>query len=172
MVMLSTRTIEATRTGAATATSSYTVTPTYLQMVSQGVAQHLGAKTKTILDKLYARYDLDFPTEVEVARRYRAVMDEIDESFGQFLKGSAFSREMHFWTLFMYSYEYMFGRKKFDVRPTAKALTDRKKRQIQAIGRRIQAGDVPAGFDKAASGAATDLDKRKTRYNYVVELLG
>jgi len=40
MVMLSTRTIEATRTGAATATSSYTVTPTYLQMVSQGVAQH------------------------------------------------------------------------------------------------------------------------------------
>ena len=43
MVMLSTRTIEATRTDAATSTSSYSMTPTYLHMVSHGVAQHLAA---------------------------------------------------------------------------------------------------------------------------------
>jgi hypothetical protein len=60
----------------------------------------LHGRTQEALDKVYGEYEEEFGQGIEVARRFRLVMDKIDETFGRHIHSSAFSRKALFHTLF------------------------------------------------------------------------
>jgi hypothetical protein len=82
------------------------------------------AKNQPALNKVYEKWEDEFPQGPEVARRFRMVMDKIDETFGRHIRSSAFSRKTLFHTLFTFYYDLLFGIKSPLVRTHPNDLPD------------------------------------------------
>jgi len=133
--------------------------------------QGLTGKSQRALDKFYERYDERLPGAGEIARRFRNVMDSIDEVYGDhLLRRSSFSRQMHFFTLFVYVYDRMFGLKADFQRRKAKPLPRHLPARVSEVDRRFREGDLPTEVLEAVSGAATDLGRRRTRLNFLASI--
>lgn len=131
------------------------------------IIKGLSGKSQRVLDRHYEIYDASFPDGPEIARRLQAVMDSIDALYGGELAKSSFTRQMHFFTLFVYLYDRMFGLKtSLDKRPS-RALRPGLAERLAEVDRRFRTGKLPSAVLEAVSGAATDLGHRKTRLAFV-----
>jgi len=131
------------------------------------IMQGLTAKNQRILDAYYNRYDGQFKDLREVERRFRVVMDSIEELYGTEISKSAFSRVMHFFTLFAFVYDRLFELGSGLKRTPPKPLPQRLRSRLDDASRRFLDRDLPPTVLEAVSGAATDLSKRKTRLDFV-----
>ncbi|HEX5284745.1 MAG TPA: DUF262 domain-containing protein [Bryocella sp.] len=64
---------------------------------------------KESIDDFYEKYDENFPKAQDYAKKFRAVMTEIDECLGTDLSQTAFRRPPLFYTLFCVIYHHRFG---------------------------------------------------------------
>lgn len=64
---------------------------------------------KGSIDDFYERYDESFPDNEKVADRFRRIIDEINNSCGEFLETSEFRRPPLFYSLFGAVHHRMFG---------------------------------------------------------------
>lgn len=69
---------------------------------------------KNSIDRFYSEFDDSFPERESVARRFRAVIDEIGETMGDSLKETAFRRVPLFYSLFGAVYHDRWGLPRFD----------------------------------------------------------
>jgi uncharacterized protein with ParB-like and HNH nuclease domain len=60
------------------------------------ILEGLHGKSQGALDRIYAKYEEDFPQATVLARRFRMVMDKIEETLGPQIQFSAFSRKTFF----------------------------------------------------------------------------
>jgi hypothetical protein len=127
----------------------------------------LAAKNQRVLNQFYARYDDKFLESREIARRFRQVMDSVDELYGLSMARSSFSRVMHFFTLFVYLYDRLFGLGSRLSRIPPKPLPGGLKSRLREADRRFRESDLPVEVLQAVTGAATDLSKRKTRLDFL-----
>jgi len=132
--------------------------------------QGLTGKSQRILDRFYEKYDEKFPGAGEVARRFRYVMDAIEELYGNHMARSSFSRQMHFFTFFIYVYDRTFGLKTDFQRRRPGTLPRGLSSRLNEVDRRFRESDLPTEVLEAVSGAATDLGRRKTRLNFLASI--
>jgi hypothetical protein len=132
--------------------------------------QGLTGKSQRVLDRFYQQYDTKFPGAAEITRRFRRVMDAIDDLYGDRMRRSSFSRVMHFFTLFVYLYDRLYVLKSDLHRREPRSLPRGLGSRLGEVDRRFREGDLPADVLEAVSGAATDLGRRKTRLKFLASI--
>jgi hypothetical protein len=128
-------------------------------------------KSQKALDKLYAKYETDFPYESEVMRRFHLVMDRVDETIGGYLHTSAFSRKALFETLFTFFYDLLFGLKTALKKTKAYPLPSALVKAIKDASDRIQHEDLPDSLTRVLRGATTNKQSRLVRLKFLQESL-
>jgi hypothetical protein len=131
------------------------------------IMEGLTGKTQRRLDKIYERYEEDFPKQEIVAERFRAVMDAIDRVMGPKMAESAFRSEVNFFTLFVFLYDLMYGVGSDLRRAKANEIAGKVAGCLLTISAKIQRGDVPAEVLDAIQRASADLGRRRRRLDYV-----
>jgi hypothetical protein len=127
----------------------------------------LTGKTQKKLDKFYARYDEKFPRRTELARRFRRVMDEIDNVLGQRITSTVFSSEVYFFTLFTYLYDKMFGLGSDLTKREPRRLPRGLRENLLTVSQNFRTQNVPLAVLDAVQRASADLGRRRTRLDYI-----
>jgi len=127
----------------------------------------LRGKTQRALNALYKDKDPAFPEEHEVRRRFRAVMDAIDDTIGRQLPGLEFSNLTLFFDLFACFYDLMFGLGSGLERVTSRKLPAGLGQSLARVSGRIAARDVPEEIGTALRGRTTHLQSRQARLNFL-----
>ena len=130
----------------------------------------LSGKLQSAIDREYDHHDTQFQAGREVARRFRGVMDAIEDVYGSSFGNSSFRRVMHFFRLFAYLYDHMYGLgsslQRTKPRPLRRTLPER----LRKVDRRFAGERLPRDVLEAVSGAATDIGRRETRLKFMASI--
>jgi hypothetical protein len=125
------------------------------------------AKNQPALNKVYRDGEEDFPQGPEVARRFRIVMDKIDETFGRHIRSSAFSRKTLFHTLFTFYYDLLFGIESPLFRKHHSDLPDDIASIVQEKSDQILHGILDEELAKVLRGATSHASSRRLRLEFM-----
>jgi hypothetical protein len=128
-------------------------------------------KNQKQITRVYRQYEKRFPARVETVRRFRAVMDTIDNQLSQQLRGLVFRRKPLFHTLFTFYYDLAFGLNSplHQVRP--KAVPRAAAEAVRAASMRISSDQIPDDLAKVLRGATNHLPARRTRLRFLNDTL-
>jgi hypothetical protein len=128
-------------------------------------------KSQAAMNKFYARYDGDLADAPELARRFRRVMDLVEEMFGPALGTTAYSSQIHFFTLFVFLYDRLYGLGAALEKTRAKTLPPTVKKRLEVASRRFKDWDLPEEVIDAVARAATDIGRRRTRLRFIAAVV-
>lgn len=128
----------------------------------------LTAKSQATIKAAYQKYDDELPNRVELEKRYRAVMDEIDTKLGTFVPNSVYHRIGLFYPLFAAFYDKMFTlksdlSKKVKANPVSKSWVD----SLKSKAKKISEGTAPEDIQVILKGSTNALASRKALYDYL-----
>jgi hypothetical protein len=129
------------------------------------------AKSKARLDRLYRDYDEEFPQSDMVAHQFSSVMEAIDTHYGDLIRRSVYSREVHFFTLFMYTYDALFDLSSETFRRRPRSLPRGYRVGLTEASRRFKELEVPQKVLDAVARASADFGRRRTRFQYLREVV-
>ena len=129
----------------------------------------LSGKTQTSISNMYRDKDAECPECGEIERRFRTVMDSIDNYFGQELRYSPFSKKTLFYSLFAFFYHIQFGLKSTLDKKQPKSISTDIISKMKLTGKRLENGTAPEPILTAATRRTTNIDSRKTLFNYLVK---
>lgn len=130
-------------------------------------------KSQRSLNALYKQFEDTFPGKSEVARRFRAVMDSIDDLLGNELRTLVFSRQPLFYTLFALIYDEAFGLKSgFERKLKAKRIPHAWREKLLSISNCISSGNIPKAESDAFDKATADTGRRRRRLAFVRKEIG
>ena len=132
----------------------------------------LTGKSQPKLNKFYEKYDDKLPRRVEIAHRFRRVMDQIDAEFGARLPQTVFTSEVYFFSLFTYFYDTMYGLGSDLAKREPKALPKTLEASLQKVSRDFRTENVPLAVLDAVQRASSDLGRRRTRLAYLRKVCG
>jgi hypothetical protein len=131
-----------------------------------------GGKSQAVINSAYEKYDDDFPFADVVARRFRRVMDAIDEAFGNEIAGTPLSTENWFIPLYFVFYRMLWPTAAIENNVAPKRVSSNVTRPLAAAAETLrQASELPQEVQDASRGAATDTARRTVRLNYLAGLL-
>lgn len=125
------------------------------------------SKSQPALNKLYLKYEEGFPHGVEATRRFRTVMDKIDESLGSELNTLAFSRKVLFETLFTFYYDLLFGLDGPLRKAKANPLPTRATKAVKDTSDLIQHGELDDDVAKVLRGGTGNKESRTLRLAFL-----
>lgn len=128
-------------------------------------------KNQGALDKLYEDHDEAFRPAAEVGRRFRAVMDAIDQTLGDELADLAFRRKPLFNTLFTFYYDLLFGLSSSLSRAKARPLPRGVASAVRSASSAISSGDLPENLAKLLRGATGHQPSRIARLEFLQGML-
>ena len=125
-------------------------------------------KTQSVLDGVYREKNEEYAEQAEVERRFRIVMESIDDNLGSELKSLPFRRKTLFYSLFAFTYDLRFGidsslTKK--IRP--KPISSQTVAAIKVAGDRIQRKEAPDNVLEAVARRTTHPGSRQTVVKYL-----
>jgi uncharacterized protein with ParB-like and HNH nuclease domain len=129
----------------------------------------LTGKTQASISKIYNDKDAEYPECAEVERRFRIIMDTIDDTIGNELRYIPFSKKTLFYTLFVFIYHCQFGLKSPIEKLNAKSISTDIVAKIKLLGKRLQDKTAPEKILEAATRRTTNLDSRQALFNYLVK---
>jgi hypothetical protein len=128
----------------------------------------LGAKSQARINRAYEDFDDAFPQKSAVERRFRKVMDSIEELLGDQIERTIFSREIWFVVLFVLVYRRLYGDTDLTVRRAAAKLAPGLGKKLVAASARVRdASDLPADVLDSIRGASSDAKSRRTRLEFI-----
>jgi Protein of unknown function DUF262 len=127
----------------------------------------LTGKSQPKLNKFYKDYDGQLANAGEIARRFRLVMDAIDETLGNRIAASVFNSEVYFFSLFTYFYDEMFGLGSDLRRRKPSSLPPRLADNLLKVSKNFRSQNVPQDVLDAVQRASADLGRRRTRLRYL-----
>lgn len=133
------------------------------------ILKGLTGKTQASISKIYNDKDAEYPECAEVERRFRITMDTINDTLGDGLKYLPFSKKTLFYTLFAFIYHCQFGLKSQIEKVTAKPIPNDIVAKIKLLGKRLQDKTAPEQILDAATRRTTNIDSRRTLFNYLVK---
>lgn len=120
------------------------------------------------LDKLYRKFEDEFPFEKEATRRFQTVMDEISSTLGELISSSPFSRRVLFHTLFTLAYDLLFGLSTSLEKRAQPNKIDRKFVVAFNIAvERIQSERLSDDLSRVLRGGTGNLESRKLRFEFI-----
>ena len=128
----------------------------------------LTSKGQTRINAFYKEYDTQFPVQPEVRKRFRHTMDQIDILLGSELQATVYSSEVHFFTLFLFIYDRLYGLKSLLTSARQPhTLKSSLRPALLAISKQFQDKQVPADVLDAVNRAPVDIGRRKIRLAYL-----
>lgn len=132
----------------------------------------LSGKSQPRLDKMYKEFDKHFPGRDLIQTRFREVMATIDEYLGRSIAGTVYRAEVHFFTLFAFTYDLMYGLGSELIDRQPAALPDNYRAAAVEASRRFKELEVPRDVLDAVARASADYGRRETRLTYMHEIVG
>ena len=132
----------------------------------------LTGKSQSKLNKLYRRFDAQFPNERIVANRFGRLMDAIDEALGRNIPTTVFSSEVYFYSLFVLFYDLLYGlNSELASHVTLNKIDQRRLRQrMLEVSANFRSGHVPEEVVDAIIRASADQGRRRTRHDYLKKM--
>jgi hypothetical protein len=139
--------------------------------LAKNMIDGLSGKSQSGLDKLYAKYDDAFPGTAVLTRRFRLVMNQIEDLFGANLRQTVFRSEVYFVTLFSFVYDHAWGLgAPLDSAKASPLDADRTRTCLNKASEAFRDQTVPAEVLDAVLRASADLGRRRTRLEYLQKL--
>jgi hypothetical protein len=127
----------------------------------------LTGRSQARLDKIYKRFDEEFPQRDVVAERFRHVMDVIDRLLGSRLPRTVYRSEVNFFSLFVFVYDTAYGLGSELKATKARAVGEGMSECLVRVSDRIRTADVPATVLDAIQRASADTGRRRTRLQFM-----
>lgn len=127
----------------------------------------LTGKSQAKLDRLYRDREDAFPEGDELSRRFRRVMDMIDDVFGRDIRETTFSSTVNFFTLFVFFYDQTYGLGSTVERAEPARLVGTTRDCLLEANRQIRDKLVPPAVLDAIGRASADYGRRKTRLDFL-----
>lgn len=126
-------------------------------------------KTHKALDNIYREKDKDFPERDEIVRRFRDIMDTIEDMFGENLKKLPFRRKTLFFSLYAFMYDYKYGlSSELNTRTKGRNINKRKvTRALIRAGERIARKEAPEEVLEATARRTTHAGSRQIVFNFL-----
>ena len=132
------------------------------------IVNGLTGKSQPKIRDFYEKYDDEFPYKKELRSRFQYTMDQIDALLGREISKSVYSSEVHFFSLFLFVYDMIYGLgsnlKSDKLRP---ALSRRLREFLIQVGREFEEQRVPDDVLDSVRRASADLGRRRTRLDYM-----
>jgi hypothetical protein len=132
----------------------------------------LTGRSQAKLNATYRRFDKSFPGQGVVMTRFRHVMDTAAALIGPEMASNVYSSEVHFFTLFTYLYDRMWGLGSDLRRRPPRPVPRSARRSLFELSRQFKEQDVPKAVLDAVQRASTDLVRRKRRLDYMTKVCG
>jgi Protein of unknown function DUF262 len=132
-----------------------------------------GGKKPKLISETYRELDEHFPQAKQVARRFQATMDAVDDIIGDSISDTIFSREIWFIVLATYLYQRLYPG--LDLR--AKSKPARLPRTLRGglleVSERVRedTDELPSELLDAIRGASSDQKSRLARLGFLTENL-
>lgn len=132
----------------------------------------LSGRSHRRLNAIYKRFDEEFSGRAEVARRFQTTMDVIDQTLGAAVATSIYRNEIHFFTLFVYLYDAMWGLSSSLEKRAARKTPPGLKDCLFRVDRAFRDQTAPEKVLDAVARSSTDLGRRRTRLDYMGAMCG
>lgn len=129
-------------------------------------------RSQKALDTLYRAKDDEFPEAVEVARRFRAVMEQISSLSGAWISESSFAKRSPFYALFAAIHGTMFGIESLGRKVKAQVIQQKCAGRLKTVDREISDATAPSDVLEALSRRTTHPESRKIVTNYIAQSCG
>lgn len=133
------------------------------------ILKGLTGKTQASIGRIYNDKDAEYPECIEVERRFRIIMETIDNTLGDGLKYIPFSKKTLFYSLFAFIYHCQFGLKSSIEKVNAKSISNDVIAQIKLIAKRLEDKTAPESILDAATRRTTNIDSRRALFNYLIK---
>lgn len=141
------------------------LTSEFAQLMLKGVTS--GSQSQ--ITRLYKEKNEVFPERAEVERRFRIIMDTIDDKLGSEMGVLPYNKKTPFYSLFAFVYDIQFGiRSPLELarpKPLSSTLTNR----IKVIGKKIEENSIPEEVKDALARRTTNIDSRLAILRYFRE---
>lgn len=124
-------------------------------------------KNKSVLDKLYEKYDENFPEKKVVEDRFRNIMDSISDLVGPMLKYMQFSRKTLFYSLFTLVYALNYGMKSKLIKSKKKPIPSNFSKNILLVDKLFANDKVPEKVALSVTTRTSTVASRKEIFNYL-----
>lgn len=128
----------------------------------------LTQKTQGSINDIYRIYDDHFPYENQIKKRFRLIMDTIDDHFGSLIEDTVFQKKTLFYSLFSFLYHYQYGINTRLETVTAKSIKPNIVKSILSAGKDIDNHNVTSSIIDAISKRTTDLKNRRIVLKYLI----
>lgn len=136
------------------------------------IRKQILGKSHASLNRLYEDKDGVYPERAEVARRFRTIMDTIDDKIGKDIKSLPFARKTLFYSLFAFLYDVKFGITSEPRRFRAKSVSPSVVEGIMKAGMYLKEKDAPADVIDAISHRTTHPSSRTAIVKYLHKMSG
>ncbi len=143
--------------------SEVEITSEFAQLMMSGIV----GKTQKAIDRVYKELEDEWPERLEVERRFRHCMEEMDNALGADLANTAFTNRAAFHGLFATVYDAAFEIGSSLKREKAEPLPADLKARVLKTSDAIRAAKAPEKVMEALARRTTHKDSRKTVIDYL-----
>ena len=135
-----------------------------MAMLNKGIV----GKSQKSIDAFYSKYeDSEFRDSKEISRRFRKIMDTIEDVFNVEDPQSILTQRTLFYSLFVLLYELQFGFDSLSRKAVkTKQISKQTAVQIEKLGNRIEQGDAPREALTAYQKHTTNIKSRTALFEY------
>ncbi len=127
-------------------------------------------KSQSAIGRIYKDKDAEFPEREEVERRFRQVMELIEDKFGEDLRFTPFKRKTLFYSLFAVLYDLLYSSKPLSGKARANTIAPEAIAMIKRAGDLMQKKTAPDLVMEAVARRTTHLSSRTTVVRYLKTL--
>jgi hypothetical protein len=139
------------------------------ECLSLMINNKLSGKSSSQLENLFSKYDETYPQREEVEKRFRWIMDSIDNHFNS-PSDFAFNKKTLAYVFFAFMYEQIYGITSDLSQPkTPKTLSVTQVSAMKLISERIKSRTAPEDVLDATDRRTTNPKERTTLFNYILK---
>lgn len=135
------------------------------------VKEEISGKSPANLDNLYKDYDEYYPNRDEIERRFRDVMETINNNFVGTPNDFVFFKRTLFYTFFSFIYSLKYGFVSANSRVKPKALTVNQISKIKLVNERLTARTSPQSVLDSTDRRTTNPKERRALFNYLKKIV-
>jgi hypothetical protein len=138
------------------------------QLILEGIHK----KSQPQLNNLYEIFDEIFIYGNEIKRRFRFVMDKIEDHFGDKISSTEFSRSLLFNTLFTVFYDLLFDlNSNLEISISPKKIPVNIKTALIHASNKISSNEITQELSKSLRGGTANYESRKMRFDFIIEIV-
>ncbi len=123
-------------------------------------------KSKSAIDRIYKEKDSEYLEREEVERRFRIIMDTIDDKLGNEMRFLPLRKKTLFYSLFAFFYDIQFGIGYPLEKMRQESIPSETIAKVKLAGNRIQEGTAPQEVLATASRRSTNQNTRLALLKY------